>query len=204
MVESKLITVEGNIACGKSTLLNSLDRSAVEILTEPVEKWKNWKGKNMLELMYNDPKKYMFDFQIMARETLADNHNYITEKHLKVMERSLYSGIYIFTEMAYYDSNLTHNEYINLKSRYEDFIFQEPDFIIYLRTDPKLCFQRMNERNRGEEGAVSLNYFQNLHKYHEDVFIENQSKLPCPVIILNGDDSKDNIKKKTSKLLNLI
>jgi hypothetical protein len=39
----------------------------------------------------------------------------------------------------------------------------------------------MKERNRGEEGAVSLDYLEKLHKYHEDVFINNQAKLLCPV-----------------------
>jgi deoxynucleoside kinase len=54
---SKLITIEGNIASGKSTLVSSLDENLIEVLTEPLEKWKNWNGLNLLELMYKDQKK---------------------------------------------------------------------------------------------------------------------------------------------------
>jgi hypothetical protein len=93
---SKLITIEGNLHQVNQHLVNSLDESIIEVLTEPLEKWKNWKGRNLgearnlLELMYY-PKKYQEEFQLMVQETLLDNHNYVSSKPIKVIERSLYS-----------------------------------------------------------------------------------------------------------------
>lgn len=43
------ICVEGNIGCGKTTLLNYMaNHSDVEVMEEPVKKWRNVKGKNLL------------------------------------------------------------------------------------------------------------------------------------------------------------
>jgi deoxyadenosine/deoxycytidine kinase len=53
--------------------------------------------------------------------------------------------------MAYHDVVLTYEEYMNITNRFSGAGFILPYFIVYLRTDPKLCFQRMKERNRSEE-----------------------------------------------------
>ena len=207
-----LITVEGNIASGKSTLLNNLENNNFIVLPEPLEKWKNWnlKGKivNMLELIYKEPKKYMKEFQFMAQKTLCENHNFVcvapSPCRIKVMERSLYSDQYVFVDMAYHDGNSTHDEYLEVCDHFKNLKRQEPYLIIYIRTDPKLCFKRMKERNRKEESNVSLEYLEKLHKYHEELFINNQSKLPCNVIIINGDESKNQVVDKFIDALSII
>lgn len=42
--------MEGNIGCGKSTLLKYFEKypKKVQTLTEPIEKWTNLNGHNML------------------------------------------------------------------------------------------------------------------------------------------------------------
>ncbi len=44
------VSVEGNIGCGKSTLLKYFEKfpNKVETLAEPIEKWTNLKGHNIL------------------------------------------------------------------------------------------------------------------------------------------------------------
>ena len=42
-----------------------------------------------------------------------------------------------------------------------------PDGFIYLRAEPRLCKQRMTQRNRSEEGGVQLPYLEMLHSLHE-------------------------------------
>ena len=135
----------------------------------------------------------MKEFQLMAQLTLCENHNYVTNKTWKIIERSLYSDQHIFVDMAYHDGNLTNEEYLELTNHFNSLRRQEPNRIIYLRTDPKICFERMKKRNRKEESGVSLEYLQKLHNYHEELFIKKQSKLPCNVIILNGDESENDI-----------
>ena len=209
-----LITIEGNIACGKSILLKQLkDFHNLTILSEPIEKWQNWEGYNqelptklnMLQLMYDNPKKYMKDFQIMGQITLADNHNYLTESPIKIIERSIYSGRYIFTKMAYQDDNLTYDEYKEICDYFKNIkkTVTVPDLIVYLRTDPKICYKRMKKRNREEEKNVSLEYLKKLHYYHEKLLINNQQLLPCPVIVLNSNKSIKEVKDKFINIINL-
>ena len=50
------ISIEGNIAAGKSTLLDYLDSNPeITVLKEPVHRWRNVARYNLLERMYNDP-----------------------------------------------------------------------------------------------------------------------------------------------------
>lgn len=52
------VVVEGNIGSGKTTFLNHFDKFAkVDVKTEPVEKWRDVNGHNLLQLMYEDPSR---------------------------------------------------------------------------------------------------------------------------------------------------
>ena len=70
-----LISIEGNIGAGKSTIINQLIKENLDpqiiILQEPVDMWESVKheGETMLQKFYNDQDKYAFAFQIMAFTT---------------------------------------------------------------------------------------------------------------------------------------
>ena len=67
------LCVEGNIGAGKSTYLDMVMEGSksdcsrvhemVEVVPEPVEMWQNVNGGNLLELFYENPKRYAFTFQ---------------------------------------------------------------------------------------------------------------------------------------------
>ena len=44
----------------------------------------------------------------------------------------------------------------------------KPNGVVYLRTEPDVCFHRVNHRNRAEEAKVELSYLQMLHDQHEE------------------------------------
>ncbi len=85
------IVVEGNIGSGKTTFLEKfLDRpSVVEVLPEPVDKWRSVHGHNLLDMMYGDPKRWSFLFQNYVQLTVLQQHSRVTDKPVKIMERSL-------------------------------------------------------------------------------------------------------------------
>ena len=65
----RIITLEGNIGAGKSTFLDKLktkyaSRNDVLFLQEPVDTWSQIQqnGKTLLELFYENQKKYSFQF----------------------------------------------------------------------------------------------------------------------------------------------
>ena len=54
------VVVEGNIGCGKTTFLDHFSKFSdrVEVLTEPVDRWRDVNGHNLLQLMYENPSRY--------------------------------------------------------------------------------------------------------------------------------------------------
>jgi deoxyadenosine/deoxycytidine kinase len=167
--------------------------------------------------MYKNPKQYMKDFQLMQQKTISDNHNYSCKSDMSyksdmtyksdivIMERSIYSGQYIFTKMAYEDHNLNFQEYNELTYSFDKIEenINKPEFIIYLRSDPNICYDRLMKQNREEENSVTLEYLKRVHEYHEQLFISNQQYLPCAVIILNVDGKESN-NVVAEKFINMI
>ena len=70
----RIISIEGNIGSGKSTMVEYLKQnlqndSTICFLQEPVDIWNtiiDKNGVNIIENYYNDQKKYAFQFQMMA------------------------------------------------------------------------------------------------------------------------------------------
>ena len=100
------ISVDGNISSGKSTLVSTLEdifpkdfKYAVETVPEPLEKWTNLQGHNLLEMLYQDRTKNNFLFQHYVQLTrLMDTIRNSDENpelpdgfvgKIKIMERSL-------------------------------------------------------------------------------------------------------------------
>ena len=51
-----------------------------------------------------------------------------------------------------------------------DDLFKTPKVhkFIYLKTSPKLCYERMKKRNRSEEQQIPIEYFEAIHELHEE------------------------------------
>ena len=69
------VVVEGNIGSGKTTFLELFNKKEiVEVITEPVEEWRNVGGHNLLQLMYDDPSRWSHIFQSYVQLTMTKNH----------------------------------------------------------------------------------------------------------------------------------
>ena len=70
------VVVEGNIGSGKTTFLEHfVKKEVVEVVTEPVEEWRNVNGRhNLLQLMYEDPSRWSHLFQSYVQLTMTKNH----------------------------------------------------------------------------------------------------------------------------------
>ena len=63
-IKNYKVVIEGNIGCGKSTLLSQFENERnIQVLPEPVEKWQNLSGCNLLQRLYENPKRWAFQFQ---------------------------------------------------------------------------------------------------------------------------------------------
>jgi deoxycitidine/deoxyadenosine/deoxyguanosine kinase len=169
------IIVEANIGAGKTALCHMLRQvkaeydGPTEVLLEPIGKSS---FRDMLGLYYEDPKRWGFTFQMLALNERLRQHTLAAEltssgKNV-VQDRSIYADG-CFGTLVWEDGNMNDHEwsiyadtFANMK-RY----LRYPDVMLYLRTDPKVCHERMLRRGRGEESAVPLAYLERLHEKHE-------------------------------------
>ena len=195
-----MVSIDGNIGSGKSTLMGELkkhfsDNTNVVFLKEPVDEWETIKDENgitILEKFYENPTKYGFSFQIMA---YISRLNIIKQEFKKnpdaifISERSLFTDKLVFAKMLFDSGNI---ELVNYKIYLQWFNTFAEDFpvskVIYVNTDPEICFQRIEKRSRTGESNIPLEYLQNCHKYHTDMLDVSSTDCICKEqLVLNGN-----------------
>jgi deoxyadenosine/deoxycytidine kinase len=194
--QTKIISIEGNIGSGKSTLVAALQEKFSEaknicFLQEPVDIWNTIKDKDgttMLAKFYKDTQKYSFAFQMMAyisrlsllKQALAKNYNII------VVERSMYTDKMVFAKMLYDDGNMEDVEYQIYNKWFDEFIKELPPIdIIYVKTTPEIAKGRVEKRAREGE-CIPQEYLQACHRYHEN-WINAPNTMYRNKIIIQGD-----------------
>jgi thymidylate kinase len=71
------------------------------------------------------------------------------------------------------------------------------NLIIYIKTSPEKCLERINKRNRIEESSIKLDYLIKCNKYHDDWLYDNNN-----IIIIDGHDTIDIIRNKVIEIIN--
>lgn len=196
-----IISIEGNIGVGKSTLINifsQLLKNNCEIIYEPVDLWLTITDgeKNILQLFYDDKKKWAFVFQMIAGLSIIENITKILKKTTNkyiFLDRSFLTTKYTFEKMLYDSGDLNeieHTTYKLLCSHYENNIYKDYKHIhIYLKCDPEVSFERIKKRNRTEESNITLEYLTELSKYHDEWLLKNDNVL----VIDCNNNTLDNI-----------
>lgn len=187
------VSIEGNIGCGKTTLLEYFKSSkVVEAIKEPVNQWTNVQGHNALQLLYEDPSRWSFSFNIYAQLTRVQMHTRPHTKPVKMLERSLYSTRHCFVENDFRNKTINGLEYAILNEWFH-YLTQMPgtgiDLIVYLRADPKVCYERIRKRSRKEEAGVPFKLIDDLHNLHEEWLVKQTcGKMPAPVLVLDANN----------------
>lgn len=203
MTTPLLISIEGNIGAGKTTILKmvsdmySKNLDKIVFLKEPVELWYNIQdetGKTMLENFYENPKQNAFAFQIMACVTRTSIIKRAMEenKHCEIIlcERSIEADSKIFAKMLYDDGLMSKMEYAIYTLLYNENIAQySVDGLIYISTNPDKCYERVQKRNREGESNIEMDYLVKCDKYHMDWLLDDHVDNDSQVLAL--DTSKD-------------
>lgn len=167
----KLITIAGNVGLGKSTITAIMERSLnLKGLYEKPEE------NPLLEKFLSDKKKYCFDLQLhflkMRAEQRLQGKNGDSSY---VKDRSLPEDLLVFCHQFHHDGLLTDLELERLTTEFHKMNNQLPsaDLIIQLVGNPKLAWQRIQQRGREMEieGGWSQAEIKNLNRWYQDYAI---------------------------------
>jgi deoxyadenosine/deoxycytidine kinase len=201
-----IISIEGNIGSGKSTIFNFLknilSKNDFYFVDEPVEEWLKIRDEkeNIIEKFYKNQKKYAFSFQMMAyisrlknlQEAIKNNPNKII-----ITERNIMTDKNIFAKMLYHQKKIDQINY-KIYNQWFNYFLQDLPIIkyIYIRTNPLICAERIIKRNRKGE-KISLEYLNDCHQYHESWF-EKEDKIVIKTDndFINDFEILNNIREK--------
>lgn len=178
-----IVSIEGNIGIGKSTLLDNLELSYksngitdVIILREPVEEWSVVRDENnesILKNFYRDPVKYSFSFQILILKTMVDLllRTISDNPNCKIIicERSVKSSFNVFVKMQHHSFMMNKIEFQIYESIYKQTLLMEnirQHKIVYLYCRAEICFERIQSRCREGEDDIDLDYLKRCDRYH--------------------------------------
>jgi deoxyadenosine/deoxycytidine kinase len=228
MSDILIVTIEGNIGGGKSTLLKKLkeyydsefndEDYHIEFLDEPVKIWESIQdenGSNILEKFYGDQETFSFSFQIVAcvsrfkviKDALKKiKLQNINKKVIFITERSLYTDKMVFARMLYESdkiSYINYQIYLNLFDTFsEDFPIHK---VIYVKTSPERCHSRILKRSRDGEANIPLEYLTTCGDYHEKMLSYFEEENICnDQLILDGNidiyENTDQVNKWISEI----
>jgi deoxyadenosine/deoxycytidine kinase len=196
-----IITLDANIGAGKTTLLAEIRKKIpnVHVVDEPVDTWtslKNEDGTNLLELFYQDKKRWAYTFQncaILTRlkniKNVVDNLD-LSKPQIIITERSILTDKYIFAEMLRECGDMTQLEWELYDNWFNIFSKSYPvNGIIYLSTSSFTSKERITIRNRQGEDSIDLEYLNALDKQHKKWI--STTNLPVLVLSTEADVSLD-------------
>ncbi len=200
--------VEGNIGAGKTTFLRLIGEKLpqVDVVYEPLHNWQSKVyGQSILTNFYKDPERWAYTMETLAMACRVQEHlkEQVNAFPLRLMERSIYSGHYVFATNDYHNGYLTALEWAIYLEWFNFLVAghcKPPQGFIYLNVDPDVAFERIKKRNRHAEKSISLAYIKQIHACHEMFLVEKKNILPdmknVPILVLdcNEEFEADSVK----------
>jgi deoxyadenosine/deoxycytidine kinase len=197
--EEKVVKKRGRKPKGGKIITQKLEENNnFEVIREPVDLWLQIKGsddKNLLQQFYQEPERYAYLFQTMVFKTRLESLDHQQVKPYRFSERSIWTDRHVFGKSCINSKKMNDLETNSYKFWFdwlEKKFFKKPDGIIYLRTTPEKCLERIRERARHEELTVSLEYLKEIHNYHEE-WLNEWKQTPILTIDNNNDNDWNNI-----------
>jgi len=192
--------VEGPIGAGKTTFLRLIQEKLPElaVIFEPLHSWDSKVyGQSLLTNFYKDPHRWAYTMETLAMVCRVQEHLRVQQNPnpFRLMERSIYSGHYVFATNGHNNGFLSEVEW-HVYLQWFNFLVtgrcKTPQGFIYLRVDPEIAFERIKKRDREAEKTISLEYIKQIHKCHEDFLVHKKNVLAelvkVPVLVLDCNE----------------
>lgn len=183
---NKTVVIEANIGTGKSTLLPKL---AAELTKQTGMQWTyiledvdtNEEFQLSLKAFTENPAANRVSFQNYMTDLRHDIGKSIQPGKNVILERSLLSDI-VFS-FANHQCDAQDDSHIQrIYQALEDYI--TIDTCVYLKADPRVSYQRMQERGREQEQGTPFEYIQTISEYHDKVLPEVCEQYNVPLLTL--------------------
>lgn len=184
-----LIVLAGTIGAGKSSLAASLgEHLGTQVFYEAVD------NNPVLDLYYQDPKKYAFLLQIFFLNKRFQSIKEAYKADNNILDRSIFEDE-LFLTLNYKNGNVTKTELdiykellANMLEELEGMPKKSPDLLVYIDVPFDKMLERISKRGRSFEQITDnpelYEYYQQVHGEYPDWY-ENYSI--SPKIRIDGD-----------------
>lgn len=179
--EWNMITIDGVVGVGKTTLMNILvkERGMVPfeepVMTNPI-----------LDKFYYDRKRYSFPLQIFFLNERFKHIQKAAKLNNAILDRSIY-GDCIFAKMLRDSGEMTEEEFQIYLGLFDNMISycQPPKLMIYLEVSPEEAVKRIAKRGREYELETEMDYWVRLNQEYRAYFEQYNFS---PVLKLNVEN----------------
>jgi deoxyadenosine/deoxycytidine kinase len=202
-----IISIDGNIGSGKSTLIQELEGFINHLgLTDDISVYPedvvNWNAEGWLTQYYSDMRRFGFGWQtrvLMSISKLFKTPEY-PKKTTNIVERNAETSYHVFIRDMVENGLLTEIERKTLRDLSNMLIDWIPDIIVYINTSPELCLERIHSRNRSGEENIPIKLLQSLHEKHQG-YIASMHSRGVKVHIIDGSQTPEIILANCIKIL---
>jgi deoxyadenosine/deoxycytidine kinase len=176
-----IISIDGNISSGKSTVLSRLADAVPEHTyhPEPVNTW------TFLEPFYKDKRTYALPLSL---QVLASFSDITSDDTVVITERSPLTNRDVFTKMHVNDGTMDDEQW-QVYKKYYDVLGWTPDAIVFVQCPAAMCHDRMHTRSRACETGVDLEYLERLEKSYETLL----RFAHVPIAYVDGTQDTDSV-----------
>ncbi len=196
--------VEGNIGAGKSTFTQLVAEhlSYTSVALESSHSWKRQDhAQSLLAHFYQKPDRWAYTLETLTMTCRVKQHIHEQNNNrpFRLVERSIYSGYHVFAYNSYQSGYMNDVEWKVYKDWFNFLITgrcTQPLGFIYLKVNPEIAFERIKKRDHLEEKKLTIEYLQQLDKYHE-MFLRKQHNVlddikDVPVLTLDCNQDFEN------------
>ena len=181
------ISLEGNIAAGKTTVFETLEKEFKDshFFREPVREW-----GDLLALYYDDRASWALPLSLKIlltfRQSISCSDAFI--------ERSPLTCKNVFTNMLAKDSTLSPRAW-DLFNEYYEVLGWSPDVMIYIDTPAALCLERVQKRGvTYETNSIDIHYIRRI-EFHYETMLKSLEGSGIKIVRVDGSQSPEEVAK---------
>ena len=175
--KQNIIGISGIIGVGKSTLTKKIgEKLGWNILKEPVEE------NEYLNNFYENMAQFSFPMQVyLLNHRFKQHQQMVWSDNNTIQDRTKESNLM---------SELDFKTYVDLFQNMANFLHR-PDLIVYLNVEPEIALQRINERSRGCETGITIEYLKSLKEGYEEWLSDVEDRIPVLKLDWNSYQDTD-------------